>query len=46
LNIHLVRKKSGAHITNSIGAKVTYQIAGFIETEIAPLGEQLAKYPL
>jgi diamine N-acetyltransferase len=35
----------GYHPTN-IGAKLTYQKAGFIETELAPWGEQLAKFDL
>ena len=33
----------GYHPTNN-GARFTYQKAGFIEQEIAPWGEQLAKY--
>ncbi|WP_456278398.1 GNAT family N-acetyltransferase [Bacillus sp. AK128] len=35
----------GYHPLN-IGAKVTYEKAGFVETEMAPWGEQLANYNL
>lgn len=35
----------GYHPEN-LGAKFTYKKAGFVETEMAPWGEQLAKYDL
>lgn len=35
----------GYHQEN-LGAKITYKKAGFIETEVAPWGEQLATYKL